>query len=100
MFQDNFVRVSNTRSTILPCRTQQMTSVYALAEEVFQIIWKGTNQVRFDQWLGYELTQTWVRNDRVRKDWIPHPYHRLILVISSFLLNKNLSMVKLVYMIQ
>ena len=50
----------------------------------------------FDQWLGYELTQTWVRNDRMRKDWIPHPYHRLILVISSFLLNKNLSMVKLV----
>lgn len=98
--QDNFVRVSNTRSTILPCRTQQMTSVYALAEEVFQIIGKGKNQVRIDQWLGYELTQTWVRNDRVRKDWIPHPYHRSILIISSFLLNKNLSMVKLVNMIQ
>ena len=77
-----------------------MTSVYALAEEVFQIIGKGTNQVRFDQWLGYELTQTWVRNDRVRKDWIPQPYYRLILVISSFLLNKNLSMVTLVNVIQ
>ena len=77
-----------------------MTSVYTLAEEVFQIIGKGTNQVRFDQWLGYELTQTWVRNDRVRKDWIPHPYYRLILVISSFSLNKNLSMVKLVNVIQ
>ena len=64
------------------------------------MIGKGTNQVRFDQWLGYELTQTWVRNDRVRKDWIPHPYYRLILVISSFSLNKNLSMVKLVNVIQ
>ena len=62
-----------------------MTSVHTLAEEVFQIIRKGKNQVRIDQWLGYELTQTWVRNDRVQKDWIPYPFHRLILKISSFL---------------
>ena len=42
--QDNFVCISNIRSTLPPCRTQQMTSVHALAEEVFQIIGKGTNQ--------------------------------------------------------
>ena len=52
--------LTNTRLTLVPCRTQQLTSVHALAREVFRINRKGKNMVRIDQRLGYELTQTLV----------------------------------------
>ena len=38
---------TNTRLTLLPCRTQQL-----IYREVFLVIGKGKSQVRMDHWLG------------------------------------------------
>ena len=54
---------------------QQLTSVHALAQEVFRINRESKNQVRIDPWLGCDLTQTLVRADsNLGANWLKLGY--------------------------